>query len=163
MNQNFPRISWLMFVSMIFLSACLAASAETLPSSITAVNVAGKWELTWQARIGETQGILKLQQNGPKLNGSFQSPLGSPSVSGTIEGQSISFKLQFEGNHPFSIAFTGKTDGHKMSGKFDLPGMGDGYDQHGENAQPTNYSWTATPLEDLTEQPQKPVDTIHAN
>ncbi len=125
----------------------LAAVAQNQPSPKPLLNVRGKWGLAWQARIGIEKGILSLQQNGAKLAGSFQSELGSPAVSGTINGQNISFKLQFEGTHPFAITFTGKVDGGKMSGKFELDGLADGYDQHGENVQAINYSWTATLLE----------------
>lgn len=30
-----------------------------------------------------------------------------------------------------------------MAGKFEIEGLKDGYDWHGENVRPSNYSWTA--------------------
>jgi hypothetical protein len=121
----------------------LPAFAQSQPS----LSVEGKWQLSWQARMGMEKGVLTLQQTGVKLRGNFHSELGSPTVSGAIQGQNISFELHFEGKQHFAIAFTGKIDGAKMNGKFVIDGMMDGYDQHGENVQPTNYSWTATALD----------------
>jgi hypothetical protein len=143
-NKNLLAVRFLVFLQI----ACLAASAQTQPPSKTALNVAGKWQLSWQARIGTEKGLLSLERNGAKLSGSFHSELGSPIVSGTIQDGNISFKLQFEGAHPFAIVFNGKVEENKMGGKFAIDGMMDGYDQHGENVQPTNYSWSAIPAKD---------------
>jgi hypothetical protein len=142
MNRNLLAVRFFVFLQI----ACLAAFAQSQPSPKPSLNVGGKWQLSWQARIGTEKGVLSLQQNGTKLNGSFHSELGSPVVSGTIQDENISFKLQFEGVHPFVIVFTGRVEDNKMNGKFAIDGMMDGYDQHGENVQPTNYSWTAIPL-----------------
>ncbi|HEX4427403.1 MAG TPA: hypothetical protein VH079_18525 [Terriglobales bacterium] len=139
MNKNLLAIPFLVLLQI----TCLAAFAQSQSSPKPSLNVEGKWQLSWQARIGTERGGLSLQRNGTKLNGSFHSELGSPAVSGTIEDENISFKLQFEGVHPFAIVFTGKVEQNKMNGKFAIDGMMDGYDQHGENVQPTNYSWSA--------------------
>jgi hypothetical protein len=144
MNKNSLLISrWLL---LPILTAAVIAQSQG--SRKPPVSVSGKWQLSWQARIGEEQGTLLLQQSGTKLSGSFHSELGTPVVSGTMQEENISFKLGFAGDHPFAIVFTGKVDGNRMKGKFALDGMADGYDQHGENVQPTNYSWTASLLED---------------
>lgn len=143
MNRKLIPLSLLVLVQII----CLAAVAQNEPSPKALLNVRGKWQLSWQARIGMEKGTLALQQNGTKLEGRFHSELGSPAVSGTIKEQNISFKLLFDAPHPFAITFTGKVDGGKMNGQFELDGLADGYDQHGENVQAINYSWTATLLE----------------
>jgi hypothetical protein len=152
MNKNTLLISrWLLLPILT-----TAVIAQSQASGKPPVSVSGKWQLSWQARIGVEQGTLVLQQSGNKLNGSFHSELGTPVVSGTIEDESISFKLGFAGNHAFAIVFTGKVDGSKMNGRFTLDGMADGYDQHGENVQPTNYSWKASLLEDHAGRQQGP-------
>jgi hypothetical protein len=143
MNKKLLPIPWFVFLQII----SLAAVAQNGPSSKPRFDVGGKWQLSWQARIGMEKGTLALQQNGTKLEGRFHSELGSPAVSGTIKGQNISFKLLFNAPHPFAITFTGRVDGNKMNGQFELDGLADGYDQHGENVQTINYSWTATLLE----------------
>jgi hypothetical protein len=107
------------------------------------VNVMGKWQLSWEARLGTERGTMLLEQVDSKLTGSFQGHLVSPKISGTIKDKSISLNLDFQGAHPFTLVFTGTVDGDKMAGKFAIQGVTDGYDWHGENARPTNYSWTA--------------------
>jgi hypothetical protein len=139
MNRKLLVVRFLVFLQI----TCLVTFTQTQSSSKTALDVEGKWQLSWRARIGTEKGVLSLERNGTKLNGSFHSELGSPIVSGTIQDENISFKLQFEGAHPFAIVFIGKVEGSKMDGKFAIDGMMDGYDQHGENVQPTNYSWSA--------------------
>jgi hypothetical protein len=107
-------------------------------------NVTGKWQISWEARIGTQRGTVQFQQTGSALTGSFEGGLGSPAVSGHVEDRSIFFTLEFPGSHPFTIAFSGSITGDAMAGKFDIDGMQDGYDWHGENARSTNYSWTGT-------------------
>jgi hypothetical protein len=156
MNKNSLRISrWLLLPILT-----TAVIAQSQASGKPPVSVSGKWQLSWQARIGVEQGTLVLQQSGNKLNGSFHSELGTPVVSGTMQDSNISFKLGFAGDHPFAVVFTGKVDGNKMNGRFALDGMADGYDQHGENVQPTNYSWKASLLEDHAGRQQEPLVRI---
>jgi hypothetical protein len=152
MNKHSLLISRWLLLTILTTAAIAQGQAPGKPP----VSVSGKWQLSWQARIGEEQGILVLQQTGTKLNGSFHSELGTPVVSGTMQEENISFKLGFAGDHPFAIVFTGKVDGNRMKGKFALDGMADGYDQHGENVQPTNYSWKASLLEDHAGRQQDP-------
>src|ERR1700730_14678621 len=119
MNKNSLLICrWLLLPVL-----AVAAVAQGQTSAKPPVSVSGKWRLSWQARIGTEQGTLVLEQSGTKLNGSSHSELGPPVVSGTIQEESISFKLGFAGDHPFAIVFTGRVDGNKMNGKFALDGM----------------------------------------
>jgi autotransporter translocation and assembly factor TamB len=106
------------------------------------VNVTGKWQLSWEARLGTERGTVQIEQIDSKLTGTFQGRLGSPKVSGSIQGTHVSLTLDFQGATPFSLVFTGTVEGDKMTGRFEVQGVGDGYDSHGENAHPTDYSWT---------------------
>jgi autotransporter translocation and assembly factor TamB len=139
-------------------SLCFCLLVLTLVSSFGAAadnqtaNVAGKWQLSWEARMGTERGILQLEQVSSGLAGSFQGgPLGSPKVSGSLEGKNINLKLGFQGAHSFTLVFSGTVDGDSMSGKFEIQGLTDGYDWHGENVHPTNYSWTAVRQNDQTQ------------
>ncbi|MFZ0958796.1 MAG: hypothetical protein WAN60_20830, partial [Candidatus Sulfotelmatobacter sp.] len=107
------------------------------------VSVSGKWQISWEARLGTARGTVQLEQDESKLTGSYQGQLGTPKVSGTIEGRNLSFTLDFQGAHPFSLIFRGVVDGDKMAGKFEISGVEGGYDQHGENVRPSNYTWSA--------------------
>lgn len=128
---------------------CLLLSLTILSSSFASddqnrsVNVTGKWQLSWEARLGTEHGRVQIEQAGLKLNGTFQGRLGSPKVSGSVQGAHITLILNFQEATPFGLVFTGTVDGDKMAGKFEVQGAGDGYDSHGENAHPTDYSWNA--------------------
>ncbi len=133
-------------LSILMLTSGFAAAGENKPPSVN-----GKWQISWEARIGTEGATMQLEQSETKLTGTFQGHLGAPNISGTIEGKNVRLNLDFPGIHPFTLVFTGVIDGDKMGGKFDIQGVKDGYDWHGENARPSNYSWTAVRQPDQTQ------------
>ncbi len=138
---------WLpFFLPLLMLASNLAVAGDT-----QSVNLTGKWQFSWEARIGTESGILRLEQADSKLTGSYQGHLVSSNLSGTIQGNNVSINLDFAGAHPFTIIFTGTVDGDKMSGKFSIGGSKDGYDSYGENARRTDYSWKANRQPDQTQ------------
>jgi len=143
----------LMFTLMFSSTSGFAAGGEDKP-----VNLTGNWQLSWEARLGTEHGTMQLEQAGSSLTGSYQGHLNCPKILGTLEGKNIRLKLTFPRAHPFTIDFTGMLDGDKMAGKFEIEGIPDGYDWHGENARPSNYSWTA-----VRQTEQAPSDGSRAN
>jgi hypothetical protein len=132
---------------ILLISTCsFAASTDPAPA-----NIAGKWQFSWEARIGTETGVLQLEQSGAKLTGSYRGHLASTKITGSIDANQVNLNFDFAGVHTFSLAFTGTLDGGKMSGKFEIPGFKNGYDSHGENVRPSNYTWNAVRLPD---QPQ---------
>ncbi|HZW81249.1 MAG TPA: hypothetical protein VFF50_12320 [Candidatus Deferrimicrobiaceae bacterium] len=127
------------FLWVLVVASSIAATADEKASA----NVAGKWELSWEARLGTEHGTVRLEQIDSKLSGTYEGRLGSPKVSGNVAGQNVILKLEFQGAHPFALVFNGNVAGDRMQGKFDVQGVAAGYDSHGENAHPTDYSWTA--------------------
>jgi hypothetical protein len=134
-----------LFLPLFLLTSIFAAAGDT-----QSVNLAGKWQFSWEARIGTESGTLRLEQADSKLTGGYQGHLVSSNLSGTIQGNNVSFNLDFAGAHPFTIIFTGTVDGDKMAGKFSIGGSKDGYDSYGENARRTDYSWRAIRQPDQT-------------
>jgi hypothetical protein len=130
----------IVFYGLIFQSATIAQSNSP--------DVSGKWQISWEARLGTERDLIQLDQSGSKLTGSFQGKLGSPKVSGNVERKNISLRLDFAGNMPYSLVFNGVVDGDKMTGKFEIPGMDKPYDFHGENVSPSNYTWQAVRVPD---------------
>jgi len=128
---------WLLVFAVMFAQASVGETTGK-PASVR-----GKWQISWEARLGTAHGTVQLEQVKSTLTGSYQGQLGTPKVSGTVEGNNVSFTLDFQGAHPFSLIFKGVLDGDKMAGKFEIGGVEGGYDQHGENARPSNYTWTA--------------------
>lgn len=135
---------WLALPSLLAIACPLWSGAP--PHAPSSPNLTGAWRLAWEARIGTESGALKLRQAGDKLVGTFDGRQGSLPVTGTCEHGDVSFALQFEGSHPYTLSFKGHQTGGKLSGVFEVLNVRGGYDWHGENARTTNYSWTATRL-----------------
>lgn len=119
------------------------------PSAAKPPDVSGKWQVSWQGRLGTEQCTLQLHQDGTKLTGTFQDQRGLSSLSGTIDGKQISFEVQFQGPRPFTTRFTGTvdktTDADKIQGTSQAVGIGGtgAYMGHaGEVTQP-EHPWTA--------------------
>lgn len=132
---------WRYFWLLVF--AAMFGQASVGEAAIKPASVSGKWQISWEARLGTAHGTVQMEQAESRLTGSYQGQLGTPKVSGTIDGKNVSFTLDFQGAHPFSLIFKGVVDGDKMAGKFEIGGVDGGYDQHGENARPSNYTWSA--------------------
>jgi hypothetical protein len=139
------------FISSLILISGLVVAAENPPASVS-----GKWQLSWEARLGTEHGTLQLDQDGAKLTGNYHGHLASQQISGTVKDKTITLDLAFPGPHPFTLIFRGTIDGEKMAGKFEIQGVPSGYDAHGENASPSNYSWTAARQPDQTRRESTP-------
>jgi hypothetical protein len=131
------RYSNYICLSILVWAACASLAGENKPASLI-----GKWQISWEARIGTERGTLQLRQTGNKLTGTFQGRNGSFGISGESDGKNVSFDLSFPGSHPYTLTFHGSVDGDKMAGKFEVQGVEGGYDAHGENVRPSNYTWT---------------------
>jgi hypothetical protein len=112
--------------------------------------LAGKWRLSWEARIGTESGTMLLEQSDSKLTGNYRGHITAPKIEGAVAGNKVTLNLEFQRAQPFTIIFTGTIDGDKMSGKFEIKDYPNGYDAHGENVRPSNYSWNAVRLPDET-------------
>jgi hypothetical protein len=133
------RKRWLVSVLIVFLWAL----PVSLAAQTAAQNVTGKWQISWEARIGTERDTIDLTQSEGKLSGTFHGKLGPPQVSGNVDGNHITLRLDFPGTQPYSLVFSGVVEGEKMSGKFEVPGVDKAYDWHGENVRPSNYTWSA--------------------
>jgi hypothetical protein len=137
----------LVFVLACGLASCLLAQDAAQGDSQPA-NVAGKWQMSWQGRDGAKQATLQLQQDGSKLTGTLNGDRGSTPITGSINGNTISFSTQGQGRRNFTMVYTGSVDGDKISGNFQLQGgqggegSASGGGHHGGGQQ--NHSWTAT-------------------
>lgn len=136
MKTRFLKLGLAVFFLVFFFGGVHAAAADK-------TDINGKWKISWEARIGTERDLLDLQQAGSVLTGTFHGKPATPKVSGNVEGKNITLRLDFPGQKPYSIVFTGVIDGDKMGGKFDIPGVPGAYDFHGENISPSNYTWSA--------------------
>jgi hypothetical protein len=151
--SSFLRRVSLAFVFVpISLACCFAQSNGNAVTAAEPANLAGKWEMSWTGRMGTEKCMLELQQNSAKLKGTFQDQRGDSSLSGTIDGNKISFEVEFKGPRPFTTRFTGSIDGDKITGTSQAVGVGGAgaYLGHaGEIVQP-EHPWTATRAKDAS-------------
>src|ERR1700722_14203267 len=132
------RLCSIVFVCL--LAAPLLLGQESNQSQST--NIGGAWQLSWQGRDGAQQDTVQMQQDGSKLSGTFQGPRGSSALSGSVDGNNISFNVQMQGHRgAMTLAFTGTIDGNKMSGSFQPQGGGGGHGGHGGGEG--SHAWSA--------------------
>lgn len=91
-------------------------------------------------RGSSQQATIQIQQDGPKLSGTFQDSEGSLQLTGSVAGNNLSFSVQLQGR-PVTVAFTGSIDGDKMSGTFQPQGGSGGRGRRGGGQG--NQSWSA--------------------
>jgi hypothetical protein len=108
----------LLFAFAILLAGSSSAFAQDKPADLT-----GKWNLSWEARLGTEHDPIELKQTDGKLTGTFLGHLGKPNVSGTVDGKNVTLRLEFPGVHSYTLVFTGTIDGGKMGGKFEIANM----------------------------------------
>jgi hypothetical protein len=142
----------LLLISVLVALTTQSAAAQERPDADQPANVAGNWQIQWEARLGTEHATVRFQQDGSKLtgvlHGQLTSQLGSPTVSGKVQGKKVSFTFEFTGKYPFTLTFTGPAEGDTMGGKFEVGGVVSGYDPQGENARPSDYSWKASRIPD---------------
>lgn len=111
----------LLSTALVFFLGALCLPAQHHAHGKSA-NVAGKWQLTLDSPHGTMQLPLQLKQKGSKLSGTAEHNGKSLPVTGSVEGNKVSFS--FEAMPDLSIDFSGTVEGDKMSGKagpYELP------------------------------------------
>ncbi len=156
--RHFSAICFLSAFMLISVSPGTGQTRENSSPSSTAkpADVSGKWQVSWQGRLGTEQCTLQLQQDSSnKLSGTVQDQRGSSSLSGMIDGKKISFEVQFQGPRPFTTRFTGTVDSDRIEGTSQAIGVGGvgAYLGHaGEVVQP-EHPWTAKRVANQPVQP----------
>jgi hypothetical protein len=133
-------------LSLLALAVCLSAAAGDVPPEGRSPRVAGKWLVSWQARMGTEQATIELVQDGSKLSGTFHDLHHYAMLSGVIEGKEISFAVEFQGLRPYTIGSTGTVEGDKIGGTSQAKNIGGAgaYLGHGGEIVQPEHPWTAT-------------------
>jgi hypothetical protein len=119
----------------------LALSLYADDQSSNQPNVSGTWQISWQGRQGTQHRALQLQQDGSQLSGTMRGPRGSTPVSGSLDGNKISFNMQFQGRRrSITAAFTGSVNNDAMNGTVKVKGGGRRFGGGGDQS----HTWTAT-------------------
>jgi hypothetical protein len=119
----------------------------------------GKWRIAWDVRLGTVRGILTLKQSAAQLTGTFEEYGKTYPLTGSIQGQDITFEVPFSGPRPYTIEFKGAIDGPKMAGTSGLKGGGHVFLGHAGEVDEPQRPWTATRgLKHQNNAPGKPPD-----
>ncbi|MCU1299423.1 MAG: hypothetical protein JWO91_3701, partial [Acidobacteriaceae bacterium] len=133
------RLYPIVFISLLAVPLLFAQGSESNNSQ--AANIGGAWQISWQGRGGSQQATMQIEQDGSKLSGTFQDSGGSSSLTGSVQGNNVSFSAQIQSGRTITLAFTGAIDGDKLSGTFQPQGGGGGRGGHGGGQG--NHTWTA--------------------
>ncbi len=105
----------------------LAVLMGILPATASAaVDVTGVWEMTIQIPQGEQTVEATFTQEGDKLKVSMEGPQGYPlEGEGTIKENAVEWVLVISSPMgEFSLFFTGKAEGEKMTGEVQMGEFG---------------------------------------
>jgi hypothetical protein len=125
----------------------LAASGCARPTGA----LSGRWQLTWQGRIGAQRGTLSLQQHGSALSGTLRGASGAVPLSGSVNGARVWFAVSMAGPPPYGVAFAGSVQGGWMRGQAQpLDVQGRVFAGHAGEVSSQYYSWTAQRMADAS-------------
>jgi hypothetical protein len=151
-TRNILASSVFFFFGALMVSPLAAAQAKNISSAVDSakpINVSGRWQVLLEGRLGKEPGVLQLQQDGAKLTGTFQDLHGLSPLSGTVVENQASFDVQFQGQRPFTIRFTGTADkaaeGIELKGTSQaiLPDGGAVFLGHAGEVVHPEHPWTA--------------------
>jgi hypothetical protein len=109
----------LVFVSVMFLGAAVAAMAQT--------NVTGSWTLTVETQGGSGSPTFEFKQAGEELTGTYKGQFGESPLKGTVKGNEIKFTIKIDAQgQALEIQYEGTVDGSTMKGKVKLGELGEG-------------------------------------
>ena len=115
MSKNYSIFS---FCILLLLVASMSAQE---------VNVTGEWEMTITTPRGKRNQDINFKQEGKKLTVTMQGRRGEVTAEGTVKGNEIEWTItRSTPRGEFTMTYTGKIDGDKMSGEVQLGDFGSG-------------------------------------
>ncbi|MHC2461343.1 hypothetical protein [Bradyrhizobium embrapense] len=87
--------------------------------------VDGNWNLTMTTPMGERKATLSLASSGGTLTGTQGAEGNSTEIfDGTVNGDSVAWKVSITNPMPLTLEFTGKVTGDGISGEMVIGPMG---------------------------------------
>jgi hypothetical protein len=129
-------------IVVCLVAAPLLLAQDSASNNSQPTNIGGVWQISWQGRGGPQQATIKIEQEGSTLSGTYQDPRGYSPLTGSVDGNNVSFSVQMQGRHTITLAFTGIIDGNKMSGTLQPQGGGGAGHEGGGSGQ-GSHSWSA--------------------
>lgn len=125
--MSIPRVAFVALVALLAAACSTTPSAPPPPPAGQAVDVSGTWELTVESPMGSRTSDAIFTQTGETLGGKMVSPRGEVPLTGTIQGDAVSFgiNVNVQGQN-LQIDYTGKVTGDTMGGTVVFGSFGDG-------------------------------------
>jgi hypothetical protein len=110
------------FAKLRALAAALLLSA----AAAFAADVTGTWTLMVETPGGTRQSIVEFRQDGKNLTGTIRSRIGNAPLTGSVDGDRVSFSVTRERNgQQFKIDYSAKVEDARMTGTIRLGDNGD--------------------------------------
>ena len=84
----------------------------------------GKWEVTVTSPMGAQKITMELATSGAVLSGTMTGAMGSAPISGTANGDTLSFASNITTPFPINIEVSGKAEGDALNGSVKTQGFG---------------------------------------
>lgn len=111
------RLSWLAALAAVASATVLSSSAAVSQTAPAVVNMAGTWDLTWQARRGpQKRGYLVVTQSGTRLVAQIHGQ-GSVHATGSLTGAAFDLR-----GSRMAIPYTirGQVTGERLEGSLQV-------------------------------------------
>jgi hypothetical protein len=110
-------------VALLVLFSC----ELTLPVAISAVNVAGTWDMEVNSQEGIAHPSITLKQEGDRISGTYSGKIGSSSLEGTLSGSEIRFTVTLKFQEvSYSVTYSGTVTDDTMKGTARFSNSGTG-------------------------------------
>lgn len=86
----------------------------------------GKWKITINTPLGARTVDATIQTSGDTFTGSAESDMGSQQITGTVNGDTLTWNLDITNPMPMKLEFEAKVAGDKMTGAVKLGMFGNG-------------------------------------
>ncbi len=117
-------------IALLFAAASLAATVAVAPSTAIAAapsaDISGTWTTSFDSQVGKQTYTYTLKVEGGKLTGHAKSNLGEGDVTGTVDGDKVTFveNLDYQGQ-ALAITYTGQiVSADEIKFKRDVGGQG---------------------------------------
>ena len=118
-------------IALLFAAATLATGAVALAPSVAVAaaptaDISGTWTTEFDSQVGKQTYTYDFKVEGGKLTGHSKSNLGESDLTGTVDGDKVTFveNLDYQGT-PLAITYTGQiVSASEIKFKRDVAGQG---------------------------------------
>ena len=84
----------------------------------------GTWKVTINSPMGVQQGTLNVKTEGSTFTGTFEGQMGKQDLTGTVDGDKLSWKTNITSPMPLELTFNLTVSGDSLSGSVQAGAFG---------------------------------------